>query len=101
MNKCMQCGIEFVPSNKIGGDEALYCPEHYMHNRVVETGETIEEIRNGKITIGDLRDAIIEAAVEFCHSGRESDEQSQAIVKMFDAVDAYHAALREAHKEGK
>ena len=58
----------------------------------VGTGESIEDSREK--TVKDYRDDIIEAAVNIspsisCHS------------TIRNAVDAYHAALRKADREGK
>ena len=67
----------------------------------IETGETIEQVRNGKASIRRLESDIIEAAVAYCQTGITQDDQAQAVVKMFKCVDAYHAALRDQAREGK
>ena len=61
------------------------------------TGKTIEE--SMPTTIGDLRDAIIEAAVDLVN--RTAETEGNIYGRLDNAVDAYHARLRQDAREGK
>jgi hypothetical protein len=78
--------------------EKLKCPRP-KDDDFFETEKPLDyEVTPPPVSIFSLRDAIIEAAVD-CYENRHTDNVPTG--PMYDAVDAYHAALRREHREGR
>ena len=89
-------GIVEAPPGALSGLKTKPYKEAFEEAKkeVIETGRSIMEEQEASPSISDLRDDIIEAAVDHVMGGGSSPE-----LKL--AVDAYHKALRLENMEGR